>query len=131
MVPPTLTRTPLRLVVIAVVAMAGLATACGSTTKAPSGSGGGPSGGNSVTIKNFAFQPKTLTVKSGTTVTWTNDDSTPHTVQFADKSIPTSPDLSDAGGQRTYSHTFTAPGTYPYICGIHTFMTGTIKVTPS
>jgi plastocyanin len=132
MVRPTPTRNPVRLlVVIAIVVVAGFVTACGSTTKAPSGSGGGgPSGGNSVTIKNFAFQPKTLTVKSGTTVTWTNDDSTPHTVQFADRSIPTSPDLSAGGGQSTYSHTFPAPGTYPYICGIHTFMTGTIKVTP-
>jgi plastocyanin len=124
---------PLRfLVLAAIVVLSGFVTACGSTTKAgtsPSGGSAAP-GGNSVTIKNFSFQPKTLTVRAGTTVTWTNDDSTPHTVQFSDRSIPTSPDLSAGGGQSQYSHTFTAAGTYPYICGIHTFMTGTIKVTP-
>ncbi|MDQ2725303.1 MAG: plastocyanin/azurin family copper-binding protein [Actinomycetota bacterium] len=38
--------------------------------------------------------------------------------------------MSAGGGQSKYSHTFTAAGTYPYICGIHNYMTGTIKVTP-
>ncbi|MDQ6796716.1 MAG: plastocyanin/azurin family copper-binding protein, partial [Actinomycetota bacterium] len=94
----------------------------------PGGSAG--AGGNSVTIKNFSFEPRTLTVKAGTSVTWTNQDSTPHTVQFSSSSIPPSPHLSAGGGQSTYSHTFTAAGTYPYICGIHNSMTGTIKVTP-
>ncbi len=38
------------------------------------------SGGNSVTIANFAFSPQSLTVKAGTKVTWTNNDSVTHTV---------------------------------------------------
>lgn len=124
--------TPLRILAIGlIVVLAGLVTACGSSTKsAPTASGGNPSGGNSVTIKNFTFAPQTLTVKAGTMVTWTNQDTTPHTVQFSNKSIPTSADLSAGGGQSTYSHTFAAAGTYPYICGIHNSMTGTIKVTP-
>lgn len=116
----------------AIVVLSGFLAACGSSTKTSSSTPGGStaSGGNAVTIKNFAFSPKTLTVKTGTTVTWTNEDSTPHTVQFSDKSIPPSADLSAGGGQSAYSHTFTAAGTYPYICGIHNFMTGTITVTP-
>ena len=129
----TVRRPVLRILLLAaVVVLSGFVTACGSSTKtttSPTG-GGAASGGNSVTIKNFAFQPQTLTVKAGTTVTWTNQDSTPHTVQFSDKSIPTSPDLSAGGGQSTYTHTFTAAGTYPYICGIHNYMTGTVKVIP-
>ncbi len=119
--------TPMRVLSIAlIVVLAGFVTACGSSTKTSNSA----SGGNSVAIKNFAFQPQTLTVKAGTTVTWTNQDSTPHTVQFSDKSIPTSANLSAGGGQSTYSHTFAAAGTYPYICGIHNYMTGTVKVTP-
>ncbi len=124
--------TSLRFLAIAlIVVLAGFLTACGASTKTSSStSGASASGGNSVTIKNFAFQPQTLTVKVGTTVTWTNQDSTPHTVQFSNKSIPPSSDLSAGGGRSTYSHTFAAAGTYPYICGIHNSMTGTIKVTP-
>lgn len=123
---------PLWLVAIVVVVLSGFVTACGSSTKTTSStsSGSGASGGTSVMIKNFSFEPQTLTVKVGSTVTWTNQDSTPHTVQFSNKSIPPSADLSAGGGQSTYSHTFSAAGTYPYICGIHNSMTGTIKVTP-
>ncbi|MDQ2727735.1 MAG: cupredoxin family copper-binding protein [Actinomycetota bacterium] len=125
-------RARLRLSAMAIVlVLCGFVTACGSATKTTTPApGSAASGGNSVTIKNFTFQPQALTVKVGTTVTWTNQDSTPHTVQFSNKSVPTSADLSAGGGQSTYSHTFTAPGTYPYICGIHNDMTGTIKVTP-
>ncbi|MDQ6840532.1 MAG: plastocyanin/azurin family copper-binding protein [Actinomycetota bacterium] len=114
-----------------ILALAGLVAACGSATKAVSPSvASSASGGNSVMIKNFSFEPQALTVKVGTTITWTNEDSTPHTVQFSNKTIPASGDLSAGGGQRTYAHTFMTAGSFPYICGIHNSMTGTIKVTP-
>jgi plastocyanin len=107
------------------------ATAPASTAggTAASTAGGAPAAAATVTIRNFAFTPATLTVRVGTTVTWVNDDQTPHTVRFADRSIAQSPDLSAGGGQQSWSHTFTTAGTYPYICGIHTYMTGTVKVT--
>lgn len=121
----------------------GLLAACGGSTKvtsasAPStsatttstgASGVAPTATAAITIKNFMFMPMSMTVKAGTTVTWTNDDVTPHDIEFQGGIIPTSPQISAGGGPRSWSHTFTTPGTYPYVCGIHTYMTGTIKVT--
>ena len=78
-----------------------------------------------VSIANFAFGPATLTVKAGTTVVWTNNDLVAHTVTFTD--VANSPVL---GRGATFSRTFTAPGTFAYICSIHPFMHGTVVVTP-
>lgn len=77
-----------------------------------------------VAIDNFTFNPQQLTVKAGTTVTWTNQDDIPHAVaavnrQFRSKAL----DTGDA-----YSFTFTAPGIYDYFCSLHPHMTGTIMV---
>jgi plastocyanin len=80
-----------------------------------------------VTIANFAFDPATLTVKVGATVTWTNKDSSTHTVAWADGS-PSSGSLTSGGA--TYSRTFDAPGTFTYTCGIHPDMKGAIVVEP-
>ncbi len=77
----------------------------------------------SVSIKNFAFDPPTITIKTGTTVTWTNDDSVSHTV--------TSDGNFDSGTLdrgETFSHTFDEEGTFSYICTIHPRMTGKIIV---
>jgi len=76
-----------------------------------------------VTIDNFTFQPAALTVKAGTTVTWTNHDDIPHAVvsagTFRSKALDT---------DQSYSFTFTAPGDYSYFCSLHPHMTGTVKV---
>lgn len=80
--------------------------------------------GNSITIANFAFAPATLTVKVGTKVTWTNNDSATHTVT-ADQGAFNSPDLPTG---QSYSFTFTKAGTYSYHCAIHSSMTATIVV---
>ncbi len=77
----------------------------------------------SVSIKNFAFDPQTITIKTGTTVTWTNDDSVLHTV--------TSDGNFDSGTldkDETFSYTFDEEGTFSYICTIHPRMTGKIIV---
>ena len=68
----------------------------------------------SVQIKNFEFQPKTITVKPGTTVTWTNNAGS-HTVT-ADKGAFSSPTLTSG---KTFSHKFTKKGTYGYHCSFH------------
>ncbi len=80
---------------------------------------------NTVNIDDFAFSPASLSVKVGSTVTWTNNDEEPHTVVADDGSFH-SPGL-DAKG--TYSYTFRAPGNFDYICSIHPFMHGTVVVT--
>ena len=82
---------------------------------------------NSVTIENFAFSPAAITVKKGTTVTWTNKDSAMHTVTETDgQDGPKSGDLATG---KSYTFTFDKVGTYKYDCSIHTSMTGTVTVT--
>jgi amicyanin len=77
-----------------------------------------------VKIANFTFDPPQITVKSGTTVVWTNDDDIPHTVMSTTKAFKSQAlDTSDK-----FAFTFTAPGTYKYFCSLHPHMTGTIVV---
>lgn len=78
-----------------------------------------------VTISNFAFAPASITVKKGTKVTWTNQDSTAHTVTGTNGG----PDSAPFGSGASYSYTFTTVGTFPYHCTIHSSMTGTVIVT--
>jgi plastocyanin len=89
---------------------------------------GTPVATNTVSIKNFAFDPATITVKVGTTVTWTNSDQDPHTVTSDGKSGPLNSKPLNQGD--TYQYTFTQAGTFSYLCTIHPFMTATVTVTP-
>jgi plastocyanin len=82
-------------------------------------------GSSGVTIKNFAFSPGSVTVNVGDTVTWTNQDSVPHTATAKDGSFDTGI-IQKAGSG---SHTFTKPGTIAYICSVHPNMHGTIVVS--
>ncbi len=77
-----------------------------------------------VTIENFEFNPATLTIPAGTTVTWISRDDEPHTVTSSE-GVFTSPGLD---ADETYSYTFSTPGTYTYHCKLHPHMTGTIIV---
>lgn len=77
-----------------------------------------------VTIVDFAFAPQQVEIAPGTTVTWTNQDATPHTATAADNSFDSG--RIDAG--RTHGVTFAEPGTYSYACTYHPGMTGTIVV---
>ena len=85
----------------------------------------------SAEIKLFSYQPATLQVEPGTTVTWTNQDGIEHSVTSGEPGDPT--DAFDSGfftqGQ-TFSHTFTEPGTYPYFCRRHESMQGAVEVVP-
>ena len=84
-----------------------------------------PASGSVVNIVNFAFSPGTLTIKAGTTVTWTNNDSTTHTVTLDDGSC----DAGQVKAGSTGSLTFGVAGTYPYHCAIHPTMKGTVVVS--
>ena len=77
-----------------------------------------------VRIDNFAFAPQRLTVKAGTTVTWTNDDDIPHTVASSIKLFRS----SALDTKVKFSFTFTTPGSYEYFCSLHPHMTGAIVV---
>ena len=80
--------------------------------------------GSSVEIKDYAFTPATLTVAAGTTVTWTNDDTVPHTATASDGSF----DSGNLNPGQSFSFTFSTPGNHPYVCQYHAGMQGTIVV---
>jgi plastocyanin len=80
--------------------------------------------GAAVTIDNFAFAPQQVTVKAGTTVTWTNNDDTPHVVASSTKSFRSKAlDTDDK-----FSFTFNTAAVYQYFCSLHPHMSGTIVV---
>ena len=79
---------------------------------------------NEITIDNFTFTPKELTVAVGTTVKWVNHDDIPHTIvekktTFRSKALDT---------DDSYSFTFTSAGTFDYFCGLHPHMVGQVIV---
>lgn len=80
---------------------------------------------NKIEIKDFMFNPPTITVKSGETITWINRDEEPHTVVSVGKKFQKSPALDT---DQQFTITAGAPGTYEYFCSVHPKMTGTIVV---
>lgn len=112
------------------VAVLGFVVGCGG------GAGGraGESGGGAVTTANppetividkFAYQPVVLTVSRGANITVINEDPVAHTVTAKDKSFGIG---SIAGGGRGRFTAPSKPGTYPYICAFHEYMSGTLIV---
>ena len=80
-----------------------------------------------VTIDNFTFTPQRVTVKAGTTITWTNQDDIPHAVASSSKAFRSKTlDTDDK-----FSFTFKTAGVYEYFCSLHPHMTGTIVVEGS
>ncbi len=80
---------------------------------------------NTIAIKNFAFNPQTMTVTAGSIVRWVNQDSAPHRIMFSDKTEAGSDVLSPS---QSYSKKFDRAGRFSYYCTIHPDMTGTIIV---
>ncbi|MBV2359006.1 cupredoxin family copper-binding protein [Thalassococcus sp. CAU 1522] len=76
-----------------------------------------------VTISGFAFQPAMLTIEVGTSVTFVNADSAPHTATGQGF------DTGRLGRGDEATLTFAQPGTYDYVCRFHPAMTGRITVT--
>ena len=135
-------RNTLAVPVLAVLAFAVLSAGCaaggGQPTEAPTPSPNVPTprpvqptpgatggGGTEVSIANFAYNPATIQVQAGDPVTWTNDDSAPHTVTFAD-----GPDSGNLNPGATFEHAFEAGGEYEYVCQIHPAMRGKVSVSP-
>jgi plastocyanin len=80
--------------------------------------------GPQILIENFRFDPPTLEVPVGTTVTWMNKDEEIHVVTSS-QGLFRSPGLE---GDQQFAHRFEKPGTYEYGCAIHPQMKGTIVV---
>lgn len=88
-------------------------------------SGGGVPGTNLVTIQSMQFQPATITLVAGSTITWKNMDAVAHTVTSDDG---TSFDSGNISPQGTYTFTFMTVGSYPYHCSIHPSEKGTVQI---
>jgi plastocyanin len=82
----------------------------------------GNSGGNS-------YNPNPIEIKVGDTVTWINDDSSPHTVTSSNDISTFDSNVLRRG--ETFSFTFDKEGEYPYFCTLHPKMVGTVLVTAS
>ncbi|HEX8947162.1 MAG TPA: cupredoxin domain-containing protein [Candidatus Paceibacterota bacterium] len=76
-----------------------------------------------IAIKNFAFNPATVTINKGTTVIWTNQDSVAHRIKSGYGFNSNNLNPGDA-----YHYQFNEAGTFDYICGIHPYMHGTVIV---
>jgi amicyanin len=102
---------------IALAAAIGLLLLAG-TAASPARAGAG----HAIEIVDFAFSPASLTISVGDTVTWTNADAVVHTATSTSGAF----DSGDLAQGESYSLTFTAAGTYDYLCTPHPSMTGTI-----
>jgi plastocyanin len=122
------THPPVGAALSLLTAVAALLVGCGGssdgadrTSSSPSESGGA----KAVTIQDYTYEPASITVAKGTTVTFTNRDSTPHTAtskqsgRFESGSI----DTGESG-----SVTLDETGTFAYYCVFHPFMKGTVVV---
>ncbi|MBF6172602.1 plastocyanin/azurin family copper-binding protein [Nocardia blacklockiae] len=126
-------------VLVTVLAVAGLLLAgCGSggseksapeqpsTTASSETGSAAPQAEATVRVDNMAFGPSAVTISVGGTVTWKFSDSAPHAVQgIGDSAMGLDSPIFREG---EWSHTFTAPGTYRYLCPLHPNMRGTVTV---
>src|SRR4051794_4522963 len=103
-----------------------LVAASGVVWAAPDGAA---AASHAVVISGYAFQPASLTVGVGDTVTWTNSDQAPHDVTTTSAPEAIHGSRMDKGG--TFSYTFSTPGTYAYICSFHPDMRATVIVRPA
>jgi plastocyanin len=114
---------PRRLMLAALTGLMALALGACGTGDASEPSAAPETEGPSVVIEDLAFEPETLTVEAGDTVTWTwNDGAVAHDVSGDDFQ-------SEVMSEGTFLHRFDKSGTYDYVCTLHPNMTGTIEVT--
>lgn len=83
-------------------------------------------GVSNVKVKLFQYQPGRIQVKTGTTVTWVNEDEIFHTVTAEKKEGSFDAPLDGKG--KSFSFTFFQPGIYTYYCDRHEHMRGEIEV---
>jgi plastocyanin len=114
--------------IVAAIALLAL-VAAGCATGSGSAGGASPVATTSVDLPpSYKFEPASIAIKAGATVTWTNDDHFTHSVRFLDGGLPTEPMVMSPG--TTVTFTFPTAGTFHYQCHLHPQnMTGTVTVT--
>jgi plastocyanin len=100
-------------------------TACGGSAQSGGGAPSAAPAPDTIVIKNCAVEPMTLTVAPGAMITVDNQDGAVHTVTATNKAFDTG---NVAGGQKLQLAAPATPGTYPYLCSIHQYMTATLVV---
>ncbi|MFM9107494.1 MAG: ScyD/ScyE family protein [Chloroflexota bacterium] len=91
---------------------------------APATSATPPANTVEITIKDFKYDPPTITFDAGRAVSWINRDPVAHTATATDKSF----DSGNLNQDQTWFTTFDKAGTYEYICTYHPYMKGTVVV---
>ncbi len=117
---------------LAVALALGGGVAVAGSPSAPAAPGAGtaavpspePSPIATIHIKNFAYTPDNVTIHSGQTVRFVEDDETAHTVTAMDRSF----DSANLNQRDKWSYTFAKEGTYKYFCAYHPYMSGTVVV---
>ncbi|NPV70069.1 MAG: cupredoxin family copper-binding protein [Firmicutes bacterium] len=109
------------LLLIVMLAVLILTSGCGGKQPGNEQPGSTPDK-NVVIIEKSKFQPATLTIHKGETVTWVNEDQAPHTATGKGFN---SGNLAKGG---VFKHTFTESGTFDYICTYHPSMKGQVVV---
>lgn len=115
-------RTPVALMALAL----GAACAAALMQTGRTASAASPALKPGIIISHYSFQPGTLTVAKGGTVTWVNEDDDVHTIKSTDGPEAFSSPALDHGNQ--FGMTFHRAGTYHYVCSVHPFMRGVIVV---
>ena len=129
-----------RLLAALAIACVPLLGACGADSGGDSNEAAVPRATEAeIVMQLVAFKPADLEVESGTTVTWTQRDTAPHTVtsgsiEQGSAGVTQQPDGRFDSGRlaagETFEHTFEEPGTYPFFCSLHpATMRGEIRVT--
>src|SRR5215216_1453747 len=114
--------------------MMGAANATNASTTTTDGSGGNTTATSvsivpgASTLTTDAFSPNPIQVSVGTTVTWTNNDAEPHTVNAGENATPSGLFDSYIPPAGIFQHTFTEVGEYPYFCILHPNMVGIVSV---
>ncbi|MBV8993961.1 MAG: cupredoxin domain-containing protein [Pseudonocardiales bacterium] len=121
---------PAAILLTMLVAVLGFVVGCGGGSSGRAGGAGAgavttPSAPDTIVIDKFAYQPVVLTVARGARVTVINEDPVAHTLTAKDKSFDSG---TITGGERGQFPAPSKPGSYPYICAFHAYMTGTLIV---
>jgi plastocyanin len=97
-------------------------TGCTSNTTAAATTADEGADSFAVTIQSNSYNPESLTIKVGNTITWTNNDSYAHTITSDNGAF----ESNNIVGGGTYGFTFKTVGTYSYHCRIHSVATGDV-----
>jgi plastocyanin len=107
---------------LASIALA-LPLVCGCGSGAPSATTSGPST-HTVVMDGTGFEPANLKIKTGDTVEWVNKDPFPHTATSKERGF----DSKEIDAGKSWKHTFSAKGEFPYACTLHPTMKATLSV---